>query len=323
MVTLQQINETNFLEVCALQVKDEQKNFVASPVGILARAYAYRTSRARAYAVCEDDEIVGAVLWCDLEEAPACYHLMELLIDQRHQQKGYARAALRIVLAKLQKERRFPMVELCVKKENTAAIRLYESQGFQNTGYVDPDTPDSLCMAYPLRERCTAEITIHETCEEDLEHIQRLWATPAVMQFVGFPNGLHKTMEHLSQEWLPWVIQKPNRCHYSIYAEEIGYCGESFYSVDETGLASMDIKLLPCAQGKGIAERALSDALARAFIDGKARAAWVDPDPANAKALVLYARLGFRAKQRPAHLSPYPNPYLELSREAWEARHAD
>ena len=164
-------------------------------------------------------------------------------------------------------------------------------------------------------------ITIRKTEQEDLANVQRLWAAPEVMRFVGFPEGLQESLEYLEGEWLPWVQNPPKRQHYSVYADSVGYCGESFYSVDETGLACMDIKLLPEARGKGIAFRALAHALKEAFETGGAQRAYVDPAPENEKALKLYARLGFREVPRAAHLEDpgYSYVYLELNRADWEA----
>ena len=100
-------------------------------------------------------------------------------------------------------------------------------------------------------------------------------------------------------------------------------CGtnETYYHVDETGLACMDIKLLDCARGKGIGYLALSHALDTAFQVGGAARAYVDPHPENRKALALYAALGFLPAVRPSHLEPWDSTYFELTRENWEARH--
>lgn len=168
-------------------------------------------------------------------------------------------------------------------------------------------------------------VQIKLTQTEDIENVRRLWADPAVMSFVGFPEGLHETVEYLQSEWLPWVQNPPVRQHYSVYEDTVGYCGETFYSVDETGLACMDIKLFPAARGKRIAFQALSHALRQAFTAGDAEAAYVDPDPENRKALRLYKRLGFVEMERPAHLEDpgCPYVYMELSRENWEVRHGD
>ena len=141
------------------------------------------------------------------------------------------------------------------------------------------------------------------------------------MSFVGFPEGLQESLGNLEHQWLPWVQQPPKRQHWSVYDGD-EYCGETFYDVDETGLASMDIKLLPAARGRGIAFAALSYALDAAFRVGGAKRAYVDPDPENGKALALYARLGFLPAARPAHLEEpdVPYVYLELTAGNWEAR---
>lgn len=163
-------------------------------------------------------------------------------------------------------------------------------------------------------------IRIELTSENDLLNVQRLWGNPDVMHFVGFPDGLQVTVEYLNEKWLPWVQNPPKRQHYSIYEERVGYCGECFYDVDDTGLACMDIKLLPEARGKGIAFEGLAYAINNAFMVGNARCAYVDPSPKNEKALRLYQRLGFRETVRPAHLEDpgCEYVYMELTRADWE-----
>lgn len=321
MITLQPIDEHNVMKAFALDHKPEQRGFVADPAEILAFAYAHRRQRAVCWGIYEARRMVGLALLHDLEEEPACYHLMELLVNDPEQGRGYGSAALHLILAHCRREGKFPRVEVCVKQRNAAAIHVYEKAGFRDTLYIDPDAPDSLILAYELPPKFHGKVDIRPTEEGDLENVQRLWASPEVMRFVGFPKGLHQSMEHLRNEWLPWVQQPPVMRHYSVYAQGIGYCGESFYKVDETGLACMDIKLLPCARGKGIAYAALSYALDQAFCAGKAERAYVDPHPENRKALALYASLGFLPAERPAHLKPWDSTYFELSRAAWEARH--
>ncbi len=323
MITLQPIDEHNVMKAFALDHKPEQGDFVADPAEILAFAYAHRRQRAVCWGIYEARRMVGLALLHDLEEEPACYHLMELLVNGSDQGKGYGSAALHLILAHCRREGKFPQVEVCVKQRDAAAIHVYEKAGFRDTGYIDPDTPDSLILAYELPPKFHGKVDIRPTGEGDLENVQRLWASPEVMRFVGFPEGLHQSMEHLRNEWLPWVQEPPIRQHYSVYAQGIGYCGESFYQVDETGLACMDIKLLPCARGKGIAYAALSYALDQAFRAGKAERAYVDPHPENRKALALYASLGFLPAERPAHLKPWDSTYFELSRAAWEARYGN
>ena len=162
----------------------------------------------------------------------------------------------------------------------------------------------------------TGKIAIKETDENDLQNIMSLWNNGDVMFYVGFPEGLNVTIEKLKL-WLKGVNQNKTRRHYSIYAENIGYCGETYYSIDlEHDLATLDIKLLPKAQGKGIAEYALSFTINQVFKNNLATKAYVDPNPKNKKAWKLYDKLGFLSKERPEFLEPYET-YLEITKDRW------
>ena len=87
----------------------------------------------------------------DLDEEPACYDLQQFMIDRRFQGRGYGTEALRLILSALEAERKYGCVEVCVKRRDTAALRLYEKLGFVDSGYVDPDAPDSLNFLYVFR----------------------------------------------------------------------------------------------------------------------------------------------------------------------------
>jgi len=157
---------------------------------------------------------------------------------------------------------------------------------------------------------------IRETSKCDFENILLLWNNGTVMSFVGFPDGLGTTLDEMD-EWLEWAIKKPHRCHYSIYNDEIGYCGETFYNVDaKTGTSCLDIKLLPTAQGKGIAQAALKFAINKAFDIGNAERVYVEPHSDNRKAWVLYEKLGFISKPRPKYLYD-SDTYLEITKDEW------
>ena len=74
--------------------------------------------------------------------------MQQFMIDHRYQGKGYGTEALRLILEELEKERKYDCVEVCVKKEDAAALRVYEKVGFADTGYIDEDAPDSLNLMY-------------------------------------------------------------------------------------------------------------------------------------------------------------------------------
>jgi len=164
----------------------------------------------------------------------------------------------------------------------------------------------------------TGTIRIKETNQADLPNIMQLWNNGQVMFYVGFPQGLGVTMERL-QQWLEGINQDTDSKHYSIYAQDIGYCGETFYRIDrEHDLAILDIKLLPRAQGKGIAAYALSCTIDHVFSNSLASKAYADPHPKNKKAWNLYAKLGFVSKPRPKFLEK-GSTYLEVTPETFKS----
>ncbi len=148
MIELAEINEQNWLDVRALAVNEDQQGYLDTAAGILARGYVYRDCRARVLAITENGDAVGVLLVKDLDEEPACYDLQQFMIDRRFQGRGFGTAALRLLLAELSAERKYGCVEVCVKKEDAAALRMYEKVGFIDTGYIDEDAPDSLNLMY-------------------------------------------------------------------------------------------------------------------------------------------------------------------------------
>ncbi len=151
MIELVEINERNYFGFARLSVRDDQKGYLDSAVGIVARGYVYRDARARVFGIAADGMPVGLALVKDLDEEPACYDLQQFLIDRRFQGRGYGTEALRMILSELEAERKYGCAEVCVKRDDAAALRVYEKVGFTDTGYVDPDAPDCLNLMYVFR----------------------------------------------------------------------------------------------------------------------------------------------------------------------------
>jgi RimJ/RimL family protein N-acetyltransferase len=148
MVSLVEISEENWINFAALSVADDQKEYCASNIGIIARGYVYRNCDAKVIGITADGEAVGLALVRNLDEEPACYDLQQFMIDRRYQGKGYGTEALKLILSNLAKEGRYDSAEVCVKKDDAAALHVYEKTGFIDTGYIDEDAPDSLNLMY-------------------------------------------------------------------------------------------------------------------------------------------------------------------------------
>ena len=144
MIRLSEVTEENWTEAASLSVRDDQKSFLAPPIGILARGYVYRNCNGRVFVIENDSDIIGLALVREFTDEPLGYDLQQFMIDRKYQGKGYGSAALGAVLDELRKERHFDHVEVCVKKEARAALRIYEKLGFVDSGYVDENMPDCL-----------------------------------------------------------------------------------------------------------------------------------------------------------------------------------
>lgn len=147
------VTENNWMDVASLSVKEEQKKYVAPAIGILARGYVYRDCNVKIYAFENDGAIVGTALVREFIDEPLGYDLQQFMIDEQYQKKGYGSQALQLILDELRKEGHYDHVELCVKKADAEAIRLYKKYGFVDSGYVDEDLPDSLNMICYLSEK--------------------------------------------------------------------------------------------------------------------------------------------------------------------------
>lgn len=129
-----------------LAVAEDQKRYVASPMAILARGYAYRHARSRAFIVASDDTPIGMGLYHDDPDFFQAYIFSELFIDARYQGKGYGRAATQLVLDAMRADGTYQKVVLCYIEGNEAAKKLYESFGFAE---IDRDD-DEIIMELPL-----------------------------------------------------------------------------------------------------------------------------------------------------------------------------
>lgn len=138
-ITLKKIDEHNFLQAFALKLGDGQDRFVSHPIRSLAQAYVYYR-QCTPFGIYRDETMVGYVMVIydyDLEE----YNIWHMMIDRDFQHRGLGalglEACLRYIAAKPfgQSDR----VVLTCNRDNSAALRLYRSFGFRETGNEDED----------------------------------------------------------------------------------------------------------------------------------------------------------------------------------------
>ena len=150
MLRLEKVNGKNVWDILALRVAKEQEAFVAANAVSIIEAYTAITGNGYAFpfGIYDDDIPVGFLMvgfdtddfW---EDAPPVakgnYNLWRLMIDEKHQNKGYGKKALGLALEFI---RAFPCGEgeccwLSYEPENDVARGLYRSFGFIETGEMD------------------------------------------------------------------------------------------------------------------------------------------------------------------------------------------
>ena len=136
MIRLETVNPDNWR--LRLKVSDAQKSFVADSATILARAYAYRESRSKAYVIYNDTLPVGMALYYDCAELNA-YDLSQLFIDERYQGNGFGIEATKQILDKMKSDSKYDKVMLCYMDGTEVAKNMYEKLGFKLTGDRDED----------------------------------------------------------------------------------------------------------------------------------------------------------------------------------------
>ncbi|MBE5794180.1 MAG: GNAT family N-acetyltransferase [Clostridiales bacterium] len=149
MVTLRKITADNLWDIVALKVGDSQRTFVADNTRSILEAYVAITSGGTAlpFGIYAGEMPVGFLMLSygceDWPDAPAIAHdnysLWRLMIDEKHQGKGYGKAAVEAALAYIRTLPCGPATHcwLSYEPENTVAKKLYASFGFQETGDRD------------------------------------------------------------------------------------------------------------------------------------------------------------------------------------------
>ena len=93
MIHLEEVSPDNWR--LDLHVRNDQKDFAANSITLLARAYAYRNSGSRALIIYNEDIPIGMALYYYIDGA---YDFSQFFIDERYQGNGFGYEAAGHVL---------------------------------------------------------------------------------------------------------------------------------------------------------------------------------------------------------------------------------
>jgi diamine N-acetyltransferase len=135
-ISLREISRDNWRECVRLKVADDQQKYVASNAVSLAQSkYEPECVPLAAY---DGGTIVGFVMY-----RPEDYGLSKLwfidrlMVGAQYQGKGYGRAAMEALIARLKAIPGYNAILISFVPGNAAAEKLYASLGFVDTGEID------------------------------------------------------------------------------------------------------------------------------------------------------------------------------------------
>lgn len=141
MIELREVTPQNIFEVIKLSdtLDEYQKRCVAPNAVSLAQAYV--SPQAWPRAIYHNDELVGFVMLAlhddDIhEEDQPAYYLWRFMMAKQHQQKGYGKKVLDLIVQKA-KEDGQKYLYLSCEMEGDMPYRFYTSYGFIDTGIMD------------------------------------------------------------------------------------------------------------------------------------------------------------------------------------------
>ncbi len=138
MVSLRAITDDNGDAVRALRVTPRQEQFVSGVADSLLEAAAEPDGRAIAWAVYADETPVGFVMISDDVGGPGYIpqYLWKLLIDERHQRRGFGTATLDLIVEYFRRRPGVEVMSTSAGQGDGSPLAFYERYGFERTGDI-------------------------------------------------------------------------------------------------------------------------------------------------------------------------------------------
>ena len=134
VISLREITPQNFNVIAAMQVREDQKNFVASNLYSLAEAYVFPGRSP--LAIYADETPVGFLMYVDWAERQQLW-IFRLMIAAEQQGRGYGQAAMRLAIERMHAIPGCRQIYISYEPENQAARALYASLGFNIIGEIE------------------------------------------------------------------------------------------------------------------------------------------------------------------------------------------
>lgn len=144
-IRLGPVTRENFDAILRLKLTEIQKEFVAPNVYSIAQSKV--EPECVPLAIYADQTLIGFAMYA-LDQDDNNYWIYRLMIDLHHQGKGYGRAAVKALVEEIRQLPGCDKIIISAAPENEAALSLYRSEGFVDTGaFIDDEVV--LCLTLP------------------------------------------------------------------------------------------------------------------------------------------------------------------------------
>ena len=140
MIELRKIDDSCINDVIALEVREDQKQYIDPNKASLAAAEE-NSEVARPFAIYADGTPVGFTMFAfdeEYEDPNDRYWLWRFMIDKELQGRGYGTAALKEIIEYF-RSHGTGNIRLSTKETNTTALSLYHKFGFRETGEMNDE----------------------------------------------------------------------------------------------------------------------------------------------------------------------------------------
>ena len=154
MPEIRPVTKDNWQQLIKLQVREDQKNFVASNLYSIAQSQFGDEYEGHwdlhAFGIYDGNEPVGFLMYgFNFEHPEQQAFIQRLMVDEKYQGKGYGRFGMEKMLEVFRADERIYTVGISYEPENNAARKLYASLGFVETGRIIEGEAEALLKLKP------------------------------------------------------------------------------------------------------------------------------------------------------------------------------
>ena len=147
MINLREITEANLISIIDLDVREDQKDQVASNSVSIAQAHYSKSAWFKG--IFNNDIAVGFVMLDLIKEENKCF-LWRFMIDEKHQRKGYGKFALTQVIDWVRSLEAFEEIRTSYVPTKNSSDGFYKKFGFVETGKLEDS--NEIGMKYVLKK---------------------------------------------------------------------------------------------------------------------------------------------------------------------------